>query len=331
MATARIAFIDYVKAFSIIAVVFTHCQFTELQRTHILFTLVINMAVPLFMIITGYNYAKSNFIQNCGLLFNINDVISTIKKILRITLPYSIIFLLEYFACTMNQHSIFTYFINGGIGPGSYYFPVMLQIILIFPFIYRIILKYNIKGLLGLFLLEFFCIFLFVKFNLNLGTYRILCIRYISLVSIGTYMALNYEKINIKKMYMMFICGLFVILCLIYGNSQYCCYPYIKEYWSNNAGLPLVLYIFPLFYLLFNYYADKKIKNWGGNALQIIGKASWHIMLFQMFYYTAVPFVNKNNLYIDIILNLLICISVGTLFYALDTKFISGKLISRLK
>ena len=55
----REVWIDYIKAIAIIFVIFTHCNWTEEQRKLLFFPFWINLAVPLFMIVTGYNYYNS--------------------------------------------------------------------------------------------------------------------------------------------------------------------------------------------------------------------------------------------------------------------------------
>ena len=53
----RIDFLDYLKAICVILVVVTHYDW---QSKHsYIFTMFINMAVPVFMIISGYNFAMS--------------------------------------------------------------------------------------------------------------------------------------------------------------------------------------------------------------------------------------------------------------------------------
>ena len=54
----RIDFLDYLKAICVIMVIITHYEWED--KGSPFFTMVINMAVPVFMIISGYNFAMSN-------------------------------------------------------------------------------------------------------------------------------------------------------------------------------------------------------------------------------------------------------------------------------
>ena len=53
----RIDFLDYLKAICVIMVIITHYDWGDKDSPF--FTMLINMAVPVFMIISGYNYVKS--------------------------------------------------------------------------------------------------------------------------------------------------------------------------------------------------------------------------------------------------------------------------------
>ena len=53
----RIKFIDYMKAVCVVMVIITHIDWQEKQIP--IFDYVINMAVPVFMLLSGYNFAMS--------------------------------------------------------------------------------------------------------------------------------------------------------------------------------------------------------------------------------------------------------------------------------
>ena len=57
MEKKRIELIDYLKAICVTMVIFTHYDWSE--KCTPLFTMFINMAVPVFMILSGYNFAMS--------------------------------------------------------------------------------------------------------------------------------------------------------------------------------------------------------------------------------------------------------------------------------
>ena len=52
-------FVDVLKGICIIFVIFTHASWTDEQRVKLLFPFWIDMAVPFFMLVSGYVYTKS--------------------------------------------------------------------------------------------------------------------------------------------------------------------------------------------------------------------------------------------------------------------------------
>ncbi|MCR5272872.1 MAG: acyltransferase family protein, partial [Lachnospiraceae bacterium] len=54
----RIEFLDYMKAICVMLVITTHVDWPMKQTP--IFDYFINMAVPIFMIISGYNFAMSS-------------------------------------------------------------------------------------------------------------------------------------------------------------------------------------------------------------------------------------------------------------------------------
>ena len=139
--------IDVLKGVCIIFVIITHFNFSNSQRLELLFPFWIDMAVPIFMFVSGYlwtlsyNKHKLNNLKSC---YNVKHIA---KKVSRFIIPFIIAFLIEETAFSIynksfNIKDFILDFICGGLGPGSYYTPLMIQLILLFPLIY-IILRNN--------------------------------------------------------------------------------------------------------------------------------------------------------------------------------------------
>ena len=133
--------IDVLKGVCIIFVIITHCNFSDSQRLWLLFPFWIDMAVPIFMFVSGYLWAlsykkhKLNDLKSC---YNRELII---KKLFRFILPFLIAFFVEETLLIIYNKSFgiknfLLDFICGGVGPGSYYTPLMIQLILLFPLIY---------------------------------------------------------------------------------------------------------------------------------------------------------------------------------------------------
>lgn len=140
----RIEFLDYLKAVCVIMVIITHYGWED--KTSPFFTMLINMAVPVFMIVSGYNFAMSNRKKADGNLEKMYGWNMMKPKLIRFLLPFFAICLLEILLLAAQDKNIplFRIFVLGAYGPGSYYVPIMLQLLVIFPLIY-VMIAYNAK------------------------------------------------------------------------------------------------------------------------------------------------------------------------------------------
>lgn len=152
----RIVILDILKFSCIVMVIVTHYEWTDEQRRQLLFPYWIDMAVPVFMLISGYLGAMSferHKIDDIKKSYNRYFILA---KVLRYAIPFSVVFIVEVIAdffiksiintewnCAFQPSvaGLIKFYINGGAGPGSYYFPVMLQFVFLFPGIYFAVRK----------------------------------------------------------------------------------------------------------------------------------------------------------------------------------------------
>ena len=143
--TKRLNLIDIVKGVMIVFVIISHFHFDYPDDYRKFgFFYYIDMAVPVFMIITGYLTALS-FERNLKEV-NIKSSLSVkyiAPKLLRFLIPFTIAFIIELpVLILIKGYSIWQIvlaFLEGGMGPRSYYTPVMIQLIFGAPVIYLII------------------------------------------------------------------------------------------------------------------------------------------------------------------------------------------------
>lgn len=328
-------FLDYLKCLAIILVIITHYRYTEIESSHIIFPLAVNMAVPIFMLVTGFLYAESFSKKQISRLKDMYNFESINKRFLRLTIPFMFIFAIEYifnFAHIRTVDNIFINFIKGGIGPGSYYYPVMLQIILVFPLLYTFAQKLNeSKKVLGIFIVfavEFLLMILTVNFKMDTELYRLLAFRYLSLVYLGCLFSINkqyFVEKNEKYLLLSFIIGLLYIIINSYTQNPFVTYPYIKDYWNTTSGFFIALYIFPIFCFIYEFFKEKDYNNIISKFIVNIGKASWHIFLIQMLYFLKID----GSLYhhslashpvLHMLLNILSCTIIGLIFYECEKR-----------
>ena len=228
----RIDFLDYLKVICVIMVIITHYDWADKDSPF--FTMLINMAVPVFMIISGYNFAMSNRKKTGGNLKKMYAWEMIKPKLIRFLVPFFTVCLIEIVLLVIEDKHINPprIFLLGAYGPGSYYVPIMIQLLVIFPVIYKLVEKNARLGIA----LSGAANLLFeigVKiFDMDKYYYRLNIGRYLLLIAFGCYLYL-YPEHRVKKYQLisMFLIGLGYIValdligtsfCLVIGKQQRC-------------------------------------------------------------------------------------------------------------
>lgn len=315
----RIEFLDYLKAICVLMVIITHYDWTD--KSSPVFTMLINMAVPVFMIISGYNFAMSNAKKAEGKLSKMYSWEMLRPKLVRFLVPYLFVCVIEIVLRLAygREVTLGRAFLEGGYGPGSYYVPVMMQLLFIFPIIYVLIEK-NAK--LGIFLVGSVNLFFEIAvrvFEIEKHDYRLSLGRYLLLVAFGCYLYL-YPKSRIKtyQLAAMFFVGLAYIIAVFEFNYKL---PLFR-YWKTTA-MPIAFYIFPIVVILFRKFYHSTIPGSIGRILTWIGQASYHIFLTQMvyFHFDFGGSIMQAAWYIAVPFDILVTVPIGLAFYELDNRF----------
>lgn len=128
------------------------------MRRLIIFPYVLDMAVPLFLLISAY--LRTAKIQRQGLRdsYSLNEIV---KSFVSTVTAYTMIVLVQY-AVSILRHRYFGFdllfipgsyrsflwwIVSGASGPGSYYVPILLQLILYFSLIYLLFRRSKNVGL----------------------------------------------------------------------------------------------------------------------------------------------------------------------------------------
>lgn len=317
----HIYLIDYLKAISIIMVIITHYAWQDKINAWFLF--LINMAVPVFMLISGYNFSASGTRNAQGRFRKMYDHEILVPKIIRFTLPFLFIFVFEIILKMVQGEEyslldILSRFFQGGYGPGSYYYPIMIQLLFVFPVIYFLVAKLNWGGVLIAAQLNFIYEILIHKMDVEVEDYRLLVFRYIFYIALGCYLFFfTQKKISVWILLLMMTLGSGYLVAVYYEGYE----PRLFTYWTRTCMIT-ALYIFPIVYLLFHYCMDFKIHGKIGEILSEIGKASYHIFLVQMVYYHfefGKMFAGL-SVALQVICNVAFCLSIGYLFYFIEQK-----------
>ncbi len=314
----RITLLDVLKGICIIFVIVEHSGIPEKVRFFGLFPFWISMAVPVFMLITGYLYAASFSRNGVNSLKEAYRLPLVYKKAVRFIIPYAIIYLLRLFLDAINNHpnDIFlavASFINGGSGAGSYYFPIMLQLIFIFPLIYFPMKNSPRGGVVAALFFNLIYEILQRSYYLNADTYRLLIFRYTFLIAAGCFLYLNQEALKTTQLLCSCIIGTVYIVLVNYTNYS----PKIIVYWTSTSFVT-GFFVIPLFYLLITKFSNAHCK-----LLELLGKASFNILWVQMIYYSYIYPISIKNIEsyaIRLAISIIICTLAGTLFYAVESR-----------
>ena len=348
--TQRNRFIDVAKGIAIILVIFNHYEWTKTSvfNTH-LYHFVINMAVPVFMLCTGYVTAVSFEAKNITLKDAYTKK-SLLPKLSRYVMPFvwyyaletilTLVFVnngyLQYiynldfaynagYSKTPTFIGTIVFFFAGGRGQhGTYYFPVIIQVAFMIPLIYKVVKKHK-YGIyvcflvnLALEILKNFIGILIVNPKIPHGAYRLLAFRYIFVIALGCYMYIYREKIGKwYKWAALSAVGAGYIYLINYTSYE----RVIFTYWAGTSMLA-VLFVAPLFLLCIN-----KLKNTKCAFLENIGKASYHILFAQILYFNffaplvwTAPKSIIPNQYVGFVVSLAVCLITGYGYYLLYNK-----------
>lgn len=316
----RIEFLDYMKAVCVIMVIITHYEWTD--KTSPFFTMLINMAVPVFMIVSGYNFAMSNRKKAGGRLGKMYGWSMMKPKLIRFLVPFFAICLIEIALLALEDKDIhpLRIFLLGAYGPGSYYVPVMLQLLVIFPIIYILVQKNAKVGIVVAGAANLLFEIAVKVFEVDKYYYRLSIGRYLLLIAFGCYIYLHPKKrVKRYQLWMMFLTG-FAYIVAVFGFDQELG---LFEYWKTTA-MPVAFYIFPIVILLFRRFYHSTIPGAAGRLLTWIGKASYHIFLVQMVYYhfDLGGRIMQAAWYIAVPFNILVTVPIGLAFYEADNRFI---------
>lgn len=279
------------------------------------------------MIISGYVSAKSFQRRKIEHFEDVYETYTVLEKIIRYTVPFVIAFVIEEtifrVAGTKQNGFIETVknFLGGGYGPGSYYYPCMIQFVFFFPIIYFIIRKYKFKGLIICGGMNFIYELLQMAYGMNEECYRLLVFRYILVIAFGTYLAVTKSKARLGVSLVSFFIGAIYIVIFVYLKIK----PFITIYWTETSFWAC-LFVLPLGHVLQKDQLHLK-------PIEILGKASYNIFLTQMVYYSFISgYVYRifESRSIHLAVNFMICLVTGVLFWIIETP-VTKYLIKKIK
>ena len=292
--------IDFIKGLCILLVVWTHC-FGDIISNFLFFDLWGYPAVPLFLLIQVFHAYKKG-------TENVKKV--SIKKLWeRIIMPFAILMVVTLairlaFSPHTAIETIKTSIKEGGYGAGSYYPYIYVEFALLLPLLITVFQKIKSKMTLGAvfivtsIVLEIFCNLV----NMPVWLYRLLCFRYFFIVYLGWLLVEKSLKIN-KLTIVLSILSAIAILYARFIGHQFSHFPdnirnilipifnqdftpFVYPAWPQAHWFCYIwdCYLYLFIVLMLYKFVSKYEKI--SKLFQQIGKYSYDIFLFQMFYFS---------------------------------------------
>lgn len=325
--------LDFIKGVATMSVVLLH----NLPHYYVFSFAWIGQAVQLFLFITAYLTYIS--FESGKTLENYYSKKSTIKMLNRIFKPFIVISILQciiyyYLKDDFNFGSVIR---GGGIGPGSYYPWLYLQVWLFLPFIIQITYNLSLKKSFLIFL--FISVFIEISSNLiNVADpiYRLLFYRYFFLL----YLACITKKYKIKISRIVIILAIIsFIYMFIEKYTKFNLEPIFRSGrgWDGHVwiGYFYTVFVFLVLKKMFNkeYFKESLLSKF----FILLGKYSYEIFLCQMFVFSMYQFnffLTTNNKYVNYLIFILVTtiLSIApVLIYKIYVKEPLGNIIKNIR
>lgn len=274
--------IDYLKAICIIFVIVTHCgwftdheyyQYTASGIKHPLMIFVVDMAVPIFLMLSAYTHSIS-YEKNKAHYYKYYVP----RKMLEYSIPMLAV-VARYWFLHRGNIDLGSAIAFGQFGTGAYYYVVLLKMLVFFPIIYLIVDRGK-NGVLITVIIQLFFELIFLHFGLDISYYRVALGRYIIFVAMGIY---HYKNRKLPQSMMAICFTLGIIWLLSYNYFGYT--PKLFRWWTWSS-LPTIMYIFPFVYWILGINALNNCSNEIERIFAYIGQKTWFIFAFQMLYFS---------------------------------------------
>ena len=280
-----------IKGIAILMVVLLHSIPGDILYKTFAF-LWLGQAVPLFILIQVY-HIKNSFVSKGRKLSYFYSWYTLLKLLRRIIFPFclflSVQIVIFYALGELNWKEVLS---SGGIGPGSYYIYIYLEIAFLAPLIYYWMRNWSkiAKFLMFIVLseaLELLCSYSMIPDYL----YRLLFFRYFFLIYLGFQIDLKDIRLNFFKISLAII-GIIFIITDLYTDANLMPFIYHTA-WRGYHWLAYFYTAYVFIYFLKHLYhrISEKIQDF----LCFIGLYSYEIFLLQMFVFGFDRFLNISS------------------------------------
>ncbi|TXK37024.1 acyltransferase [Pontibacter qinzhouensis] len=325
--------IDVIKGLATVAVILLHAfTYEELLSSFAIFH--IWQAVPLFMILMGLNLGLSPVGSQTSLAAIYNSK-GFRKKVKRIVVPVLVLYgvalaaggVWHYF--TGEDKIQFKWLSFLGLlpvtGRGNYFITLVLQSLVLLPFIGHYYQRLPGATIVVLIVLEVVFLLWFAPFTFSVEQtylYSAAFPRYFSAIAFGLVLSevvvLPLQKKRLLPLLLLALASAVFLYQILYNISDF---DVVRQEWQTQFVLSFG-YAALLVLLLFRFLPNWS-ENWVLSLLARIGKASYHIFLIQIVYFGLVAQEYS------FALALAICLPAGYVFFLLESKLLQGRPDSR--
>lgn len=333
----RLVGIDLLKGFAIIAVILIHTWSVGILLSigapfHVFH------AVALLLLVAGFTGTYAYMRRGSITLGQCYETGILRRRYARLIKPYLLMFIIQLVFIFMVFHnpfdagSVIVSFATGGYGLGAYFVPVIIQSVIVVPVLYLIALRNPDAMLAVAFILNLLVDIPAVSSGVPPEIFSVLYIRYLFVGALGVWLALSTRRLTVQAGILGFLSAAYI------GITYYT--QVFSRFFEINPGAGIAqapayiwTYILALFGLM---YLPGKSETLVYQGLENAGKASWHIFLVQMtffslwqplntgvlipLYHLFPPAVNFVALIVIAACTVVICAGTGCLWYRWESK-----------
>lgn len=316
---SRLGQIDILKGLAAIAVVATH-SYTAEQLVKGWTVFHIWQAVPVFIVVLGLTSSLSFGRRASDSASGLPAYVR--RRAVRILGPFTLAWILAAF---IGRHAGR---MNVGLetlalrlpygGPGNYFVPVVIVLLLIAPFFYAWYRRAPTATVVGAFALDLlFEIWAgsMLLFSQHPYVYSIVFARYLAAFALGFFIA-DGRITDGKKWLVLGVGAVASVSYLAFGNVGLVDTPFVEAWRTQNV---LAVFYPALLVMIGLQLLPREPSGWLAVALASVGKASYHIFLMQMLFFVLVG-QGKSGL---LIVSIVFCVFSGIGFLATEEAIVT--------
>jgi len=308
--------IDLLKAIMIAFVIIDH-GLGYINRFGLGLELWERMAIPLFLIILGFNMGKSFAREDNRSLKSLYSLSYFKKKFWRFLFPYLVFYIVStsigfliygtYFPETFYENWFLEYIVFQRSlleGPGNWFIPVLFQSILIMPLLYYLFTKKPVLSLIMCFIIEI-CWHLLIFFYIGPITgiddfmreinFRLVVFLYLSAIGMGIWFSQKHNLFSKRNIFVWLLFPISLIYMILWDFFGFRLQIDGAELVRGDYNYLTFLYA-GLIFLIVLGLLPKNPKSIISKAISPLGKATFHIYLVQDLYY-IILYISFNDVW----------------------------------